>query len=287
MIIRTCSILFMFLFSWNISVAQDSTFTIKVDKEKIFIGEQIKLDIKATIPVDNSIEWLTIDSLDHFEVIDRSKVDTQRNASEFILKQTITLTSWDSGSWRLPSFEYNGETTRPIRIEVTHSPMDYSRDYHDVKDILEIKKPVTSTWHWLLVLLALLLLLFLLLFPRRKKKEKPDFVPDPGIYKTSLARLSKLEKSGITDPKVFYTELVDIFRAYLNKRKGILSHSKTTDDLGVQIRNLNMPNDLYNQLLQTLRLSDFVKYAKYQPSTSENKVSINIIRDAIHAIEQK
>lgn len=287
MIIRTCAILFLFLFSWNASMAQDSMFTIKVNKEKIFIGEHIKLTIRATIPVEFIKEWLVVDSIDHFEVIDRGKIDTQRNASQFILKQDIILTSWDSGSWRLPSFEFNGHRSSPIGIDVTHSPMDYSQDYHEVKDILENKKHEESSWYWYLVLLAFLLLLFLLLFPRRKKKTKPDFVSDPGIYKTSLARLNKLEQSGITDHKVFYTELVDIFRTYLNKRKGILSHSKTTDDLGVQIKNLNMPNDLYNQLLQTLRLSDFVKYAKYQPLPSENKVSINTIRDAIHAIEQK
>ena len=285
MIRYTCSIVLL-LFISIVSMAQDSSFTARIDRDSILIGEKIKLELKARISADDSIQWVVVDSLQHFEVLERGKIDTQRNATEFLLTQIITLTSWDSGSWRLPSFLFDRKRSKPIQVMVTHSPMDYNQDYHDVKDILGPDKPLKSTWKWYLILLALLLLIFLLIFPKKKKKETTAFIPDPGVYKTSLARLQKLEQSGSMDAKIFYTELVDIFRTYLNKRRGILSHSKTTDDLAIQLQTLNLPVSHNQHIVQTLRLADSVKYAKYQPSVQDNKLSINTIRESIQAIEQ-
>ncbi len=111
------------------------------------------------------------------------------------------------------------------------------------------------------------------------------FVPDPGIYKTSLARLESLQKNIGEEPKIFYTELVSIFRDYLHKRNGIQSYSKTTDDIGLQIGNLGLSSTPYQSLLQTLRMSDLVKFAKYQSGPSEKEESLKTIKENIITIE--
>ena len=89
----------------------------------------------------------------------------------------------------------------------------------------------------------------------------------------------------MNDDKIYYTKLIQIFREYLHKRKNIQSFSKTTDDLGLQMKNLELDPEQYTSLLQVLRMSDLVKYAKFQ-SASEDKVhSVRTVRNTIISIE--
>ena len=74
---------------------------------------------------------------------------------------------------------------------------------------------------------------------------------------------------------------------YLHSGKGLHSLSKTTDDLSLQILDINLPADKYNDLVQTLRLSDAVKFAKFTPTSEENSLSWEIIRKTIDAIDKR
>ena len=282
---HSCITLFLLL---SLSAfAQKVTVTANSDKNKIVIGEQIQLTLEAVVPKDEVIDWPRIDSIRHFEVLNASKLDSQLSGEELILKQTLTLTSWDSGRWQIPAFAIVGsKRTKPIVVDVGYSPFDRNQPYHDIKDILNVRQPGHSYWYWYLIGAVLLIVFFLLLFPPKKKKaEVAAFVPDEGIYKQSLARLDKLRGTADGDPKVFHTELVDIFREYLFKRRGMQSFSKTTDDLGVQLGSLQMPKTVYGPMLQTLRLSDLVKFARFEPTAEENKTAVDIIKQSITTIE--
>lgn len=280
---------FLFFLSSSLLYAQRVVVSAEVDKQRILIGEPIQLTLKGIVPSGADVEWFKVDSFPHFEIMQRSKIDSQLNGNELVLKQVLTITSWDSGSRQLPAFFMaRSNRTKPIPVEVGYTPFDPKQDYHDVKDILDVAGAERTTWYWYLAGAILLLLLALLLFPGRKKKTAPaGFVPDEGIYKTSLARLEKLKQQGGTEPKLFHTELINIFRDYLHKRKNIQSHAKTTDDLGVQLNALQLPAEKYKQVLQTLRLSDLVKFARYQSTPAEQQASLEIIKESIIEIENK
>ncbi len=273
------------ILSYNLCFSQTTFFTATTDKQKIVIGEPFELTLKATIPKKDNAQWLTIDSFPHFEILNTAKIDTQLNNEAFVLQQKITLTSWDSGKWPIPSIIFsNKQRSKPIVIDVSFSPFDLNQDYHDIKDILEVPTPEKNVWYWYLIGAILFFLLFLLLFPsKKKKKDEEEKKPDENIYKTSLMRLEKLKQDNIAEPKIYYPELIDIFRDYLHKRKGIQSFSKTTDDLAIQISELKLNRQ--QVLLQTLRLSDLVKFARYQPSANEQTESLEIIRQNIIDIE--
>ena len=85
---------------------------------------------------------------------------------------------------------------------------------------------------------------------------------------------------------MFYTRLVDIFRVYISRRKGIASLQKTTDDLVVQLRSLKLPAEEFNRLAQALRMSDFVKFAKFEPGQSDKNDSFKTIKEFIDDIEK-
>jgi len=279
-------LLVFLLLSFYISFAQPASFSASTDKQKIIIGEPFDLTLKATIPKNENIPWLTIDKFPHFEILNKAKIDTQINSEVFLLEQKITLTSWDSGKWPIPSIIFSkNKKSKPIVVDVSFSSFNPAQDYHDVKDILEVPKAEKEVWYWYLIGAILLLLLFLLLFPSKKKKKEDEVVkPDENIYKTSLLRLDKLKESDTADPKIYYTELIDIFRDYLFKRKRIQSFSKTTDDLAIQVSDLQQVNN-QQLLFQTLRLSDLVKFARFKPAVSEQTESLEIIRESIIDIE--
>jgi LPXTG-motif cell wall-anchored protein len=261
------------------------------DKSKILLGEQFDMVIGARFTDEANLAFFNIDSLPHFEIVQKAKIDTERTDKNIVLTQKITLTSFDSGRWQIPAIPLPGTQlkTKPITIDVVFtSPFDPNKEYHDVKDILSVKKPMESQWYWYLIGGILLLLLFMLLFPR-KKKNPNEVKLDANAYRTAIADLQKLKKEDLAekDVKVFYVRLVDVFRTYLNKGKGLQSFSKTTDDLSMQMLDLNLRSDTYNELVQTLRLSDAVKYAKFAPGAKENDYSLEIIQKTIDAIERR
>ncbi|MEI9946829.1 MAG: hypothetical protein WDN26_21740 [Chitinophagaceae bacterium] len=73
---------------------------------------------------------------------------------------------------------------------------------------------------------------------------------------------------------------------YVSGKKGIHSLQKTTDDLVVQLKGLSIPKDQFDKLSQSLRLSDFVKFAKYIPSAEDDVSTLDAIKKSIGSIEQ-
>lgn len=259
------------------------------DKYKILIGEQIQLQVFGDFPKGGNFTWFTADSINHFEVLQKSEVDTIDNdaAGTITLKQTLVITSWDSGKWEFPSLVMGSAFTAPFTVEVGYSPMDVNQPYHDIKDILPVQKPKDSKWYWYFIFVIVLIALFMLFFPPEKKKvvDKTIFVPDMGAYQKALFDLDQLEASQVDNDKIYYTKLIQVFREYLHKRKNIQSFSKTTDDLGIQMKNLKLDPAQYTSLLQVLKMSDLVKYAKFQSVSDEKKNAVRTVRNTIMSIE--
>jgi hypothetical protein len=255
------------------------------DKQRILLGEQIGVNVKAFVDKGKPFANFPIDSLPHFEVLQSSKIDTVVVGEALQLSQTLTITSWDSGRWNVPTVILGSTSSKPIAIEVAFtSPWDPKQPYHDIKGIVPVKNPGKSTWWWYLIGLAVLVALFLLFFPG-DKKEKTEVELDRSAYKKALQQLEKLAKERPGEAKQFYTELINIFRTYLKGAKGIQSFSKTTDDLSIQLQSQKLPSAEYNHLVQTLRLSDLVKFAAYRPQDGMDREALNTIKKSITTIE--
>jgi hypothetical protein len=54
----------------------------------------------------------------------------------------------------------------------------------------------------------------------------------------------------------------------------------------VQLRSLKFPAEEFNRLAQSLRMSDFVKFAKFEPTESEKNDSFRTIKGFIDNIEK-
>ncbi len=279
---------FILLFFTQTAFGQNTvSVSAAVNKNKMVIGEQVQLKLDAFFPAGIAPSFFEVDSFLHFEVLQKAKIDTQNTERGVQLSQFITFTSWDSGNWNIPAFALDANNrirTQPVAIAVGYSPMPPDQKYHDVKDILNVQQRPRITWYWYVIGAVLLLLILLLLFPKKKKQAAP-VLNTADVYKQTLAQLDALKGKRDVEAKLYFTELVSIFRNYLQQRKSIQSHSKTTEDISRQLRTLQLPENDYTTLVQALQLSDFVKFAKYNPTIDEKEEALNTIKKSIVTIE--
>jgi hypothetical protein len=281
---------FPFLFFSIVSRSQDKvSIRVSSDKNKIVIGEQIHLSLEADFPAHEPMRFFTVDTIPHFEILERKKIDTIDKNHGIKLSQSLTLTSFDSGHWVIPSFELAGDkpmVSDSIPIDVGFSPFDPNQDYHDIKDVIDVKPTPKKKedWYWYAAASAILLAAMIYFLTRKRKKIAVSKVPVVDPFTEAKQELEKLRKENLSS-KLFYTRLVDIFRVYLSRRKGIESLQKTTDDLVVQLKPLKLPEEDFTRLAQALRLSDFVKFAKYEPAENDKQDSFAAVKASIESVE--
>ncbi|MGZ8551110.1 MAG: hypothetical protein ACXWV2_10630 [Chitinophagaceae bacterium] len=271
-------------------VAQNKT-TVKatIDRSQILIGEPIRLVLEADIPENEVIRFFQPDSIPHFELLNIQKIDTSNTGNGTVLSQAFQITSFDSGHWVIPSFILGDRiVTDTIPVDVGFAPFNPEQPYHDTKDIIEVnptEEKQKIKWWYIVAGAALVMLLLILLFRKKKKPVVQAVVLPPDPFKVAMAELEILQKEK-PEAKQYYSKLVDIFREYILAKKGIHSLQATTDDFVKQLKSLALPKQQFEDLSQSLRLSDFVKFAKYIPSADDDKNFFEIIYRTIQQIEQ-
>jgi hypothetical protein len=265
--------------------AQDKT-TVKVtvDKSQIVIGEPIRLTHEADVPEHEPIRFFQIDTLPHFEFLNIQNIDTTNTGSGTVLSQVFQITSFDSGHWVIPAFSLGDSViTDSIPIDVGFSPFNPEQPYHDIKEIIEVspeEKEEGIKWWYIVAGAAALILLLVLLLRKKKKPVVQIAAPPPDPFKIAMEQMESLLRKK-PETKEYYSALVDIFRVFVLDKTGIHSLQNTTDDLVSQMRSLNIPKDQFERLGQSLRLSDFVKFAKYVPSPDDDRNVFDTIKNTI------
>jgi hypothetical protein len=270
------------------ALAQKPVVAITADKSKIVIGEPIQLRLQADFEKGQPVSFFAIDSIAHFDVIEKGPLDSQVTGQGLQFNQQITVTSWDSGRWQIPAFTLQGVRTKPFAVTVSYTDFNTQQPYHDVKPVIEVAPPKAADWPWYAAGIALLLILCALFFPGSKGEKKPDgFIAEKGAYKKALKRLDALNEDIETtkEGKLFFTELIELFRQYLWERKGIASASQTTAELSQLLQTLHWPDGAYRHLSETLELSDAVKFAQATVTATGAKAAKETIKQSITAVE--
>ncbi|MFM9027648.1 MAG: hypothetical protein ACKOQ6_06600 [Bacteroidota bacterium] len=267
------------------------------DTNIIRIGEQIGINLKATVPIGNSLSFPLIgDSIRKLEVVERGKIDTlsKKDAVSLELIQRITITAFDSGFYVLEPFKFilNGKDTLSTEaqlLEVRTIPVDTTKSIKDIKPIME----PPFDWRTLLpYLLGLMVAAIVAYFGYRyyqnsKKKQaapatKP--VPTKPPHETALEQLQELEREKLWQQgayKAYHIRLTEIIREYIDGRYGINSMEMTTDETISALETAKIRGELVRPLEQLLRLADMVKFAKAIPVGPENEASILSAREFI------
>lgn len=294
----------MACFTFLLSYAQPSLKT-TVDKNEILIGDQFKLKIeikdiaegyKITLPV-------IPDSLSHFEVVSRDKIDSSYQDKKLSgISQTITFTSFDSGKWVLPSFLVNVD---PLKDDTTYNfftdsvPVTVSFSLSDTTSVIRDIKPIREAdtvnviWYWIGagVLLAALII-FLIWFYKYWRKNKIDvpFKSKISPYDEAMKELDKLKALNISSPeeiRVAHIKLGEILKRYLTCKQNTSYLNKTTSEILISLSEQAVDKEMLAIVASSLRCSDAVKFAKYLPPTNETAESMVSIKEVISQIHKQ
>ena len=263
-----------------------------VDRDKIFIGEQIRLKL-AIEGGRAGMKWFSFpDSLNHFEILKRSKIDTVLNGSVTNYYQLVTITSFDSGKWEFPSLFVPGlsQPTPPIAIDVMPVDVSKMQDYNDIKDIEEVKQEND----WLIIGIVGIVTLFSIamiywLFLKKKKVivESRPLMGNMSPLDWVISELNKLKAQNLTTPvevKKYYSGLSDISRTFFYRQLQQHSLQQTTDEWMMALQPLSVDNETKTSFFQVLRLADTVKFAKYLPHTRDNETSVEVIKSMLQKV---
>ncbi|HLY68624.1 MAG TPA: BatD family protein [Puia sp.] len=271
--------------------------TATANRNQILIGEPVQLTLEVRLPLGRQMSWFVLDSIPHFEYIEKGKIDSVVNEDGKSFRQDVTLTSFDSGTFVIPSLALmiNNQKylTDSIRVQVSFSKINPGQDYHDIKDIIDVESPSVRYAIWIVIGVTVMSILLFTYFILKKKKiavlTQQTEIPRLSPYEEAMEALTALESQdlpGKGQVKSYYTQLNDIFRKYVLRKLQIASLSKTNDELIMQLRIVNLPREKFSQLAESLRMSDFVKFAKYIPGNNDNDHSFKVIRSSIDIINE-
>ncbi|MEO9099929.1 MAG: hypothetical protein ABI267_06385 [Ginsengibacter sp.] len=291
----------VFSFSINDSFAQSPTAKTTVDKTDILIGQQIHLRVETSMP-DNTyrLGWFSVpDSFGNFVPIIRDKIDSTYSNGNLNFSQQIIITSFDSGRQVIPPLPLSVSTldgdssftifTDSIPINVTYSPADSTLPFHDIKNIIEVKK-VFQWWIWVLIGAGAILLIVLIVYFIKKSKKKKSaeiFESKVSPYEEAMQSLDELQKENLIEKneiKEFHTRLSEIFKRFLSRKTNTYQMHLTTDELLVELNEMNLSREQISDFANCLKMGNAVKFAKYLPPVFENEKSFSVVKEMIKAI---
>ena len=269
---------------------------VSLDRQEIIIGQPVHMLVEAFVPGSVPLTWPALDSLPHFEWLEKGGLDSIRKTDEQYYRQYFTITSFDSGAWAIPQLPfYSGNKkylSDTVMLRVNYSKFDPKQDYHDIKDIIDIPNPYAKWIPWGVGAVTLIALALVVWLVTRKKLlqrtvEAPLVILTP--YEEAIRQLEELHKQGAGvdgQIKIYYTRLNDILRLFVLRRLGIASMAETNEELIGQIRRLPLTARQFDELAETLHMADFVKFAKYQPGAEDNERSYQVIRQSVDHLNE-
>jgi len=286
---------FFVLFLPHLCLSQEIKVSSRLDSSNnIVIGDQLKLILQVECPNGTILLWPVIKDtiIKQIEVVNRSKTDSilSTDKKNLTLRQTFTVTSFDSGSYRIPPFEFNyrfkNDTslnsvyTNDLFLNVTTIPVDTTKAIKDIKPPL--KAPLTFREVLPFIITGIILaavVLFIIYYIRRRRKNAPVIrfkkVRIVPAHETALLALQKLKDDKLWQQnkvKLYYVTLTDIIRKYIKERFEVDALEMTTDEIMMHIRKSDIADELKNKLKYMLQLADLVKFAKAQPIANEHDV---------------
>jgi hypothetical protein len=265
-----------------------------INRDNILIGETVSLAVEAYVPTGSNVIWFNADTFPHFDLLKKTGPDTSQTIDVKKISQQFELTSFDSGQQYIPPFEIvvNGQSyyTDSIAITVAYTPFDAKEDYRDIKDIIEVKNPSVKYIPWIIAgLAAICAAVVFFLWYRRKSASKP-VIPIAVLtpYEEAMKALAALAMKNLNngEVKTYYSEMNDILRKYVSRKFSVSTFERTNEELILELSTMGIPKDAFISLAQSLRMSDFVKFAKYRPSVDDNRNNLKIVTSSIEILDK-
>ncbi len=267
-------------------VAQQSI-EASAEKKVIMLGEPLQITVSVT--GDRPFNPVIPDTLSRFEVLERKPITTQKHNGLTITQQQIVVTSFDSGTQRIPPIAVEGNAnivSEGIDITVNTLPADARSKYGDIKQIISLEPPDQLPY---IIALALATLVSAWGIYRLNRKRvtavntvETEILPAAASASSLVQQLENLRREWQANQigsAVLGNRLMEILRRYLSG-KGIYATSKTGEELLIATKNM-YPSETWLQIVQTIRLCNAMRFGKYQAAIAEGNGGIDAFAAAI------
>lgn len=265
----------------------------KIDSVQMWIGNQTRLRFEVNQSVKQKVTFpLFSDTIvGSLDIVKPAEIDTQKISDDRInVNANYIVTSFQDSLIYIPKFPFvvDGDTvwSNSLSIKVVQ-PFVVDTTSQQLADIKPIYNPpfdwkgVLQDIALVLLILVLLVLAYLLIKKYTKKsitkQEKPT-EPKLPAHIEALQHLDRIKEEKIWQRgrvKEYHVELTDVIRHYINRMFNINSMEMTTDEILLRVKFLQVDKKgAYEALRQILQLADLAKFAKWEPETAENEMSL-------------
>jgi len=278
--------------------------TVTVDKENPTIADRIRLELKVERDEQYEVGLPRFgEKLDQFGITDFDDLSEELVGDGRILSgRAYELEPFLSGEYTIPPMQVEfwkaGEEdrhqieTEEIRIKVSSvlEGTGVRTNIHDIVGPMEVPPPPSAFkwWHGLLLLaVATGAVWFFMAYNSEKAIAKAPPVPAHVI---AFQRLKELGEAGYAEKgefKLFFQELSDILRGYIEGRYGLRATDQTTEEFLHAIRESSHFGPEQQQTLKDfMKLSDLVKFAEHQPGDEDIQSAFTHCREFIVATQE-
>jgi hypothetical protein len=285
------------LFSMNFASAKVDLKT-ELDTNNILIGEHITISFIVTAPKKVDIVWpILSDTAKKIEIIKDFPADTvSKENNLLVLKKNYTVTSFEKGSFALPpaiirfAKSQDSLVARIPALQFRTIKVDTAKP---IKDIVgPMSQPITfmEILPYILIVLGVGAIVYFVLFFLKRYKPKPlaeqSFEPKIPAHLLALQQLRALDEKKLwqnSKVKLYYVELTEIIRSYIERRFNINAMEMTSGEIKSAFDSIDVEPALKNKFFTMLDNADLAKFAKYEPLPDENYGSMKICEEFIDA----
>jgi hypothetical protein len=265
--------------------AQQVSARARLDSTEFWIGDPIAIHIDLRHSKGLTIQPLVGDSTDGFAILGRSPLEP---TSDTTGRMTVTAARYDSGDAVIPPLPFlyflPGDTaqhyaqTNQLRVTVRTVPLDTTGEIRDVKPPFSIPISLEEILLYLGIAAAVTGLGYLgyRFWDKRKRVRTGEkYVPPPrpahviALEELAILKEKKLWQHGLI--KLYYSEVTEILRRYIENRFHQPALEETTDEILSGLSATGFPGELLGTVEMILRRADLVKFAKHQPSIAEHE----------------
>ena len=293
-------------FSQNLSIQG------KLNRSEIKTGEQAVIDL--TIRTNNLPQtqfYLKEEAQKEapYTVIALVPVDTVDISSRIKeISAKLVLTSFDSTLITIPPIVAKTPTdsaeTAPMGLKVIQPEVDskHPSNFKDIKAPWDVSLSlkdwlilILSSWiFW--VVIAVLVGFYIAYrvfnyYQNKKTNPTPQIqVRELSLIEKTEAALLQLEQQQLIEQelfKEFYSELITIFKFYLNESYSWTTSEMTSNELIKQMSSVELSSSEQEMLRLVLTEADLSKFAKYTPSSDNARLALSQIRQLVRELHRK
>lgn len=289
--------------------AQAQRAWLKANVDSVLVGEHFELTLFAEHNANQKAIFPPASKpIGELELIHIQKAEKSQNGDKVTSKIVYEVAAFgiDSIAVSLPVGLLVGKDTTlvesaPLRLKMRRTaPLD-AKGIEDITDIEEFADG-WKKWLWIGALVLALGILFFYLWRRFRKQaeqEAPEVMtPERRLtpLEAALERLEALKSTDLEDKahiKPYFTEISDTIRTYLERVLHISSLEMTTSELisamqGSHKRSRMLVSQENREALkQVLDLADLVKFADFEPQTSDSQTALQQAKEVLEKIDQR